>query len=119
MTSFAAIRERRHREWLAYLRNRLHDVLDASNPLLRRPDQIWLFGSRARGDWDGLSDVDLLVVAADEPLAETWAHQLLQVGLGADVVAMDRAHWARLPHSASPIWRGVARDALPLLDPER
>ena len=104
---------------MADLRNRLQAVLYASNPLLRRPDQIWMFGSLARGDWDGLSDVDLLVVAEDEPLAEIWANQLPQVGLGADVVAMDRAHWARLPDSASPIWRAVARDSMPLLHPER
>ena len=25
--------------------------------------QIYLFGSRARGDWDGLSDTDLIVVS--------------------------------------------------------
>ena len=40
-------------------------------PSLERPDQIYLFGSRARGDWDGLSDTDLLVVAANKHLADT------------------------------------------------
>jgi predicted nucleotidyltransferase len=39
--------------------------MEASKASVVRPDQVWLFGSRARGDWDGLSDVDLLVVAAE------------------------------------------------------
>ena len=46
MTSFQDLRQRRHAQWLTELKQ-----------------QIYLFGSRARGDWDGLSDTDLLVVA--------------------------------------------------------
>ena len=60
MTSFAALRTQRHGQWLKELRLALEDVMESS---LERPDQIDLFGSRARGDWDGLSDTDLLVVA--------------------------------------------------------
>ena len=32
--------------------------------------EVWLFGSRARGDWDGRSDTDLLVVADSQELAD-------------------------------------------------
>ncbi len=119
MNSFSAIRERRHAQWLAQLRRQLQGLMDGAEASVVRPDQVWLFGSRARGDWDGLSDLDLLVVAADQPLAELWANHLVDSGIGADVLAMDRARWRHLPDTSSPIWRAVARDALPLLEPRR
>ena len=37
---------------------------------------VYLFGSRARGDWDGFSDTDLLAVAATQELAEKQADHL-------------------------------------------
>jgi predicted nucleotidyltransferase len=82
------------------------------------PDQIWLFGSRARGDWDGWSDTDLLVVAAEQAVAERWADRLVAAGFAGDVIAMDRARWQALPSHASAIWRAVAREAIPLLQLE-
>ena len=64
-------------------------------PSLERPDQIDLFGSRARGDWDGLSDTDLHVVAANKNIADTWVDQLLDSGLAEDVIGLDREAWAQ------------------------
>ena len=81
-----------------------------------RPDQIYLFGSRARGDWDGLSDTDLLVVAENTATAEHWADQLLDYGVAQDAIGLDRKAWHHLPQHTSVIWRNVARDALPLLE---
>lgn len=77
-----------------------------------RPDQIYLFGSRARGDWDGLSDTDLLVVAA----SKRWTNQLLDHGLADDVIGLDREAWAQLPESDSVIWRNISKVAIPLLE---
>jgi predicted nucleotidyltransferase len=42
---------------------RLELIVAAGTPLDDGAIEIYLFGSRARGDWDGYSDVDLLVVA--------------------------------------------------------
>lgn len=84
-------------------------------PSLERPDQIYLFGSRARGDWDGLSDTDLLVVAANKHLADTWVDQLLDSGFAEDVIGLDREAWAQLPQSNSVVWRNAAKVAIPLL----
>ena len=39
--------------------------------------EILLFGSRARGDWDVLSDTDLLVVAAEKHQESLWVDRLL------------------------------------------
>ena len=84
-------------------------------PSLERPDQIYLFGSRARGDWDGSSDTDLLVVAANKHLADTWVDQVLDSGLAEDVIGLDREAWAQLPTNDSVIWRNSAKVAIPLL----
>ena len=99
MTSFEDLRQRRHAQWLTELKQ-----------------QIYLFGSRARGDWDGLSDTDLLVVADSKGEAERWADQLLDGGLAQDVIGLDQEAWHNLPNHPSVIWRHVARDAQPLLE---
>jgi len=95
---------------------RINQVLVSSPPSSTvRPDQIYLFGSRARGNWDGLSDTDLLVVAESRAAAEQWADQLLAHGVAQDVIGLDRMAWQQLPEHPSVIWRNVARDAQPLL----
>ena len=48
-TSLAALRTQRHAQWLHALRLSLQELVE---PSLEQPDQIYLFGSRARGDWD-------------------------------------------------------------------
>ena len=48
-------------------------------------------GSRARVDWDGSSDTDLLVVAESQEVADGLADALLDVCHGADVIALRRA----------------------------
>ena len=68
MTSFRQLRQQRNGAWLAELKRQLGEVLDAEPE--RRPEQIYLFGRLARGDWDGLSDTDLLVVGSSKSDAE-------------------------------------------------
>ena len=114
MTSFSELRRERHRVWLAELKRQIHELLarEAGQP----PEQIYLFGSRARGDWDGRSDTDLLVVATSKDDAELWVNVLLDRGLAQDVIGLDHDAWMQLPAHPSAIWRGVARDAQPLLE---
>jgi hypothetical protein len=127
ITSFQQLRQQRHAQWLVDLKQRINALLDAEpmdeepmdaespGPMVR-PDQIYLFGSRARGDWDGLSDTDLLVVARSAREAERWADRLLDQGVAQDVIGLDRDAWRQLPQHSSVIWRHVARDAQPLLE---
>ena len=82
----------------------------------QRPDQIWLFGSRARVDWDGYSNTDLVVVAEHQAQAERWVDRFIDAGIIADVIAMDRTAWQKLPNHDSAICRALARDAILLLD---
>ncbi len=94
---------------------RLRQLLPQSGDQAEGPLQILLFGSRARGDWDGYSDTDLLVVAPTRAEAERWADRLLEAGLAHDVVALDHPTWSGLDTSDSPHWRSVKSQAVPLL----
>ena len=116
MISLGLLRQLRHERWLAELRLGLEAVVQADEYSDRQhPDQIYLFGSRARGDWDGLSDTDLLVVAATQAGADDWANRVMESGLAEDVISLTRQAWSELPNSPSLIWRRVAQDAQPLL----
>ena len=85
------------------------DVLDATSY------EVWLFGSRARGDWDGRSDTDLLVVADSQEVADRLADALLDVCCGADVIALSWANWDAIATSESPHWRSIHQQARQLL----
>ena len=113
MTSFQDLRQRRHAHWLTELKQQIKAIVESQ---AKPPQQIYLFGSRARGDWDGLSDTDLLVVADSKGEAERWADQLLDGGLAQDVIGLDQEAWLNLSNHPSVIWRHVARDAQPLLE---
>jgi len=115
MTSFQDLRQRRHAQWLTELKQQIQSIVESQ---AKPPQQIYLFGSRARGDLHGLSDTDLLVVAHSKGEAEHWADQLLDGGLAQDVIGLDQEAWHRhnLPNHPSVILRHVARDAQPLLE---
>ena len=115
MSSFAALRIKKQNQWTIQLQSQLDAVVKQHQLNEQRPDQIWIFGSRARGDWDGYSDTDLVVVAEHQAQAERWVDRLIDAGVAADLVAMDRTAWQKLHNHDSAIWRAVARDAIPLL----
>ncbi|WP_259728514.1 MULTISPECIES: nucleotidyltransferase domain-containing protein [Synechococcales] len=79
------------------------------------PIEVFLFGSRARGDWDGYSDIDLLVIVDDQAAADLWADRLLEAGVGSDVLPVSRGCWQSWVASPSPHWRAVRSQAIPLL----
>ena len=114
VSSLQKLRDQRHKCWLTELQQRLNSAL-AFEPVDKALWAIHLFGSRARGDWDGFSDTDLLVVARDQQLAERLADILRSAGIGDDVVAMDQSRWSQLATDPSPYWCGVARDSRRLM----
>ena len=72
-------------------------------------------GARARGDWDGRPDTDLLVVADSQEVADGLADALLDVCCGADVIGLSRVSWDAKATSESPHWRGIHQQARQLL----
>jgi HEPN domain-containing protein len=83
VTRFQALRQQRHAQWLTELKQRIDQLLTSSPPGgTVRTDQIYLFGSRERGDWDGISDTDLLVLAESRTAAEqSLKAALLELGI--------------------------------------
>ena len=114
-TPFELLRQQRHGAWLADLTTRLKQLVANSDIADKGTLEILLFGSRARGDWDGLSDTDLLVVAVEKQQASLWVDRLLDAGLAQDVVAFDQTSWQALAASPSPYWRSVKAQAIPLV----
>jgi predicted nucleotidyltransferase len=105
------LRQVRHGQWLDVLQRRLGAALAAPELPPAQAWAIYLFGSRARGDWDGYSDTDLLVVAQSPELAASLADLISEAGIAEDVLAIDQAHWQGLDQAASPYWAGIKRQA--------
>ena len=79
------------------------------------PDRIYLFGSKARGDWGADSDFDLLVVVPDdapsERLGSRLAYQALRgTGTATDVLVLTRADFESRLHLAASLPATVARE---------
>jgi len=106
--TFAPLRRRERDRRIAALRQRLRHTLGTNDC------SVWLFGSLARGDWDGFSDTDLLVVAANQDAAERAADQLMEALVGDDVLAIDQERWQSMAHSPSPHWRAIRAQAIRL-----
>ncbi len=113
-STFQRLREGVQHRFEAALQQRVQASL-AAHALAGGGCEVWLFGSRARGDWDGFSDTDLLVVADGQDQADQMADALLDAGLGADVIALSRARWQAMASSTSPHWRSIHQQARQLL----
>ena len=95
---------------------RLHGLhQQASLVLAKQPGgSLWLFGSWARGDWDGFSDVDVLAVAPNRSQASALADAVLDLGMADDVLALTDAEWQERRNGDDPYWRAIGRDAVRL-----
>jgi predicted nucleotidyltransferase len=107
-STFAPLRRRERQRRITALRQRLRDTLGTNDC------SVWLFGSLARGDWDGFSDIDLLVVGTNQDAAERAADQLIEALVGDDVLAIDHERWQAMANSPSPHWRAIRAQAIRL-----
>jgi UTP:GlnB (protein PII) uridylyltransferase len=82
----ADIRRRKQAERLSALQQQANVVLGE-----QPGGSLWLFGSWARGDWDGFSDVDVLALTEQE--------------------------WQERRNGNDPYWRAIGRDAVRLSAP--
>jgi predicted nucleotidyltransferase len=114
-STLAPLRRRERRRRIAALRQSLRHTLGPNDC------SVWLYscgacgyGSLARDDWDGFSDTDLLVVAANQDAAERAADQLIEALVGDDVLAIDQERWQAMAISPSPHWRAIRAQAIRL-----
>ncbi len=108
LSQLACIRQERHQAWLEQIRNRCHAVSDACLNHGVGIEQVLLFGSRARGDFDGYSDVDLIAVGKTQIDAEAVA----DAHLGDDLIAMSIQDWQQEAESQSPSWHAIFAEAV-------
>lgn len=87
----------------------------------QRIQNMILFGSKARGDANADSDLDVLVIIdcydsqTDHLVTKTAARVSLEYDtlLNTHIVTADR--WEQMRQWAATLWREVGRDGLPLL----
>ena len=98
---------------------RLHGLHQQTSLVLAKQPggSLWLFGSWARGDWDGFSDVDVLAVASNRDQASGLADAVLRHGMADDVLALTEQEWQERRNGNDPYWRAIGRDAVRLSAP--
>lgn len=84
-----------------------------------RPLEIWLFGSRARGDAHATSDWDLAAIVADDSSDELFdpatAWKLLRFdNFGADVLVFPRSEFDEDRETPNSIPFAIAREGIRL-----
>jgi predicted nucleotidyltransferase len=89
-------------------------------------NDVWLFGSKSRGDFDADSDIDLLLVleTVDWKRKERIRMTDSRVSLEYDVLLnthiLSRERWEELTRHQATLWREVQRDGVALMPrPER
>ncbi|MEA3460067.1 MAG: nucleotidyltransferase domain-containing protein [Chloroflexota bacterium] len=84
--------------------------------------EVWLFGSKARGDSEPDSDVDVLVILQDVDTRQVDAVHLIgaRVSLEHDILLNTHIfgyrHWSDMAHYRSPLWLHVQCDGILLSD---
>jgi predicted nucleotidyltransferase len=84
-----------------------------------------LFGSRARGDAEPDSDMDMLVVMSEaDPETRKAIHHLavevwLEYGIYLSTLVWSRAHWQKVVQLRTLLYQNIRRDGIDLLTPHR
>ena len=87
----------------------------------RRVQNIVLFGSKARGDAEPDSDLDVLVIVEcygnqiDRLVTRTASRVSLEYDALINTHIVTAARWAEMRQWAATLWREVQRDGVPLL----
>ena len=84
--------------------------------------EVYLFGSKARGDFHADSDIDLLVIVECLDHESRWrirataADRSLEFDVLFNTHILDKARWNRLVEFQDTLWREVQRDGIALQD---
>ena len=87
----------------------------------RTVKDVVIYGSKARGDWHEASDIDVLLILADdrEDERETVENLAYDLSVTADalplLITMTDSEWKRLGETEPAFHRAVARDGVSVL----
>ena len=85
--------------------------------------RIYLFGSKARGDFQPDSDIDLLVIVRHLSPDARWliraaaADYSLKYDVLLNTHILDQTRWQAIVQYEDSLWREVERDGVPILVP--
>lgn len=116
LSTLARIRQERFLDWLAEMRRQVQQVGARCAAQGIGIEAVMLFGSRARGDFDGHSDLDLIAVGTTSSDAEAVADALAEAHLGDDLIALSLDDWQGKARSSHPTWRAIHAEAIPLFE---
>ena len=76
------------------------------------PQFVILFGSYARGDFNGFSDVDLIVVDQNRDQADRLVCSIQEQGLADDVLTLNSVEWNQKKKSDSFFWKSILQESI-------
>ncbi len=92
----------------------LRAALAAAPPAGGGTERVILFGSVARGDFDGASDVDVMVVGGDDGALEGAGLWRAAGHRGVEVVRWSPDAWSRALAAGHPMALAIAREGVEL-----
>jgi len=111
--SIKELKAKKHDEKLSLLRASVKEIVHREK---MEPQYVILFGSYARGDFNGFSDVDLIVVDHNRDQAERLACSIQEQGLADDVLTLNSEEWNQKKKSNSLFWKSILQESVCLYE---
>ena len=111
--SIKELKAKKHHEKLSLLRASVKEIVNREK---MEPQYVILFGSYARGDFNGFSDVDLIVVDQNWDQAERLACSIQEQGLADDVLTLNSVEWNQKKKSDSFFWKSILQESICLYE---
>ena len=106
--SIKELKAKKHHEKLSLLRASVKEIVHREK---MEPQFVILFGSYARGDFNGFSDVDLIVVDHNRDQADRLACSIQEQGLADDVLTLNSEEWNQKKKSDSFFWKSILQES--------
>ena len=109
--SIKELKAKKHHEKLSLLRASVKEIVNREK---MEPQFVILFGSYARGDFNGFSDVYLIVVDQNRDQADRLTCSIQEQGLADDVLTLNSEEWNQKKKSDSFFWKSILQKYLAL-----
>jgi len=111
--SIKELKAKKHHEKLSLLRASVKEIVNREK---MEPQYVILFGSYARGDFNGFSDVDMIVVDHNRDQANLLACSIQEQGLADDVLTLNSVEWNQKKKSDSFFWKSILKESICLYE---